>query len=102
MCFFFFSVADQVPGSAVLLFDVELVEIEEGLPEGYMFIWNEEVPPGLFAKMDRDNSGSVEPSEVWDITKTFMDLFIFYILTSVKLLLSTSCLYSLPTTSCSK
>lgn len=47
-----------------MLFDVELVEIEDGLPEGYMFIWNDEVPPGLFAEMDKDKNGEVEPSEV--------------------------------------
>lgn len=57
-------VADEVPGSAVLVFDIELVEMEEGLPEGYMFIWNEDVSPDLFAEMDIDNDEQVEPSEV--------------------------------------
>lgn len=53
----------------MLLFDVELVDIEDGLPEGYMFIWNDEVPPGLFAEMDKDKNGEVEPSEVCVVPK---------------------------------
>lgn len=57
-------VAGEVPGSAVLVFDIELIEMEEGLPEGYMFIWNEEVSPDLFTEMDQDNNEQVEPSEV--------------------------------------
>ncbi|XP_012724084.2 peptidyl-prolyl cis-trans isomerase FKBP9 [Fundulus heteroclitus] len=60
------GVTDQVPGSAVMLFDVELMEIEDGLPEGYMFIWNDEVPPGLFAEIDKNNNGELEPSEFTD------------------------------------
>lgn len=57
-------VADEVPGSAVLVFDIELVDMEEGLPEGYMFIWNDDVSPDLFTEMDVDNNKQVEPSEV--------------------------------------
>lgn len=60
------GVTDEVPGSAVLVFDVELVEVEEGLPEGYMFIWNEEVSPDLFSEMDKDKNGQVEASEFTD------------------------------------
>uniref|UniRef100_A0A8C5A7A9 peptidylprolyl isomerase n=1 Tax=Gadus morhua TaxID=8049 RepID=A0A8C5A7A9_GADMO len=55
--------ADEVPGSAVLVFDVELVEVEEGLPEGYMFIWNDDVSPDLFTEMDVDLDQQVEASE---------------------------------------
>ena len=54
----------EVPGSAVLVFDIELLEIEEGLPEGYMFIWNEDVSPDLFTEMDTDKDLQVVPSEV--------------------------------------
>lgn len=57
-------VADEVPGSAVLVFDIELVDMEEGLPEGYMFIWNEDVVTDLFTEMDKDKNEQVEPSEV--------------------------------------
>lgn len=60
------GVTDEVPGSAVLVFDVELMEYEEGLPEGYMFIWNEEVSPDLFSEMDKDDNKQVEASEFTD------------------------------------
>lgn len=56
--------ANEVPGSAVLVFDIELVDFEEGLPEGYMFIWNDEVSTDLFSEMDTDKNAQVEASEV--------------------------------------
>uniref|UniRef100_A0A3Q4HCU7 peptidylprolyl isomerase n=1 Tax=Neolamprologus brichardi TaxID=32507 RepID=A0A3Q4HCU7_NEOBR len=58
--------AGEVPGSAVLVFDIELVDMEEGLPEGYMFIWNDEVSPDLFSEMDKNSDKEVEPSEFTD------------------------------------
>ncbi|CAL8293829.1 unnamed protein product [Merluccius merluccius] len=60
------GVTDEVPGSAVLVFDVELIDVEEGLPEGYMFIWNDDVSPDLFTEMDVDLNQQVEPSEFTD------------------------------------
>ncbi|XP_054620290.1 peptidyl-prolyl cis-trans isomerase FKBP9 [Dunckerocampus dactyliophorus] len=60
------GVTGEVPGSAVLVFDVELVDMEEGLPEGYMFIWNQDVSADLFTEMDKDNNEQVEPSEFTD------------------------------------
>lgn len=60
----FAPAAGEVPGSAVLVFDVELINVEEGLPEGYMFIWNEDVSSDLFSEMDKDGNKLVEPSEV--------------------------------------
>ena len=57
-------VGGEVPGSAVLVFDIELIEMEEGLPEGYMFIWNEDVSADLFTEMDTDKNQEVEASEV--------------------------------------
>lgn len=59
--------AGEVPGSAVLVFDIELVDMEEGLPEGYMFIWNDEVSPDLFSEMDKNTDKKVEPSEVCQV-----------------------------------
>ncbi|XP_018590122.1 peptidyl-prolyl cis-trans isomerase FKBP9-like [Scleropages formosus] len=56
----------EVPGSAVLVFDVELVDMEEGLPEGYMFVWNDDVSPDLFVEMDKNKDSQVEPSEFSD------------------------------------
>ncbi|KAA0710375.1 Peptidyl-prolyl cis-trans isomerase FKBP9 [Triplophysa tibetana] len=57
------GVDDEVPGSAVLVFDVEMVEMEEGLPEGYMFIWNGEVSPDLFSEMDKNKDKEVDRTE---------------------------------------
>ncbi|KAL2080412.1 hypothetical protein ACEWY4_024205 [Coilia grayii] len=60
------GVDGEVPGSAVLVFDVELIEMEEGLPEGYMYVWNEDVSPDLFVEMDRNKDGQIDPSEFSD------------------------------------
>ena len=57
-------VEGEVPGSAVLVFDVEMIEMEEGLPEGYMYVWNNDVSPDLYVEMDKDKDGKIEPSEV--------------------------------------
>uniref|UniRef100_UPI00398E6FE1 peptidyl-prolyl cis-trans isomerase FKBP9-like n=1 Tax=Pristiophorus japonicus TaxID=55135 RepID=UPI00398E6FE1 len=57
------GVAGEVPGSAVLIFEVELIELVAGLPEGYMFVWNGEVSPDLFQEMDKDENKEVSPEE---------------------------------------
>ncbi|XP_069469333.1 peptidyl-prolyl cis-trans isomerase FKBP9 [Ambystoma mexicanum] len=57
------GVEGEVPGSAVLVFDIELLELVPGLPEGYMFIWNEEVPLNLFEEIDKDKNGEVPIDE---------------------------------------
>lgn len=54
----------EVPGSAVLVFDIELLELVAGLPEGYMFVWNGEVSPNLFEEIDKDGDGEVLLEEV--------------------------------------
>lgn len=59
----------EVPGSAVLVFDIELLELVAGLPEGYMFIWNGEVSPNLFEEIDKDGDGEVLLEEVTDLQK---------------------------------
>lgn len=56
--------ARGVPGSAVLLFEVELVSREEGLPEGYLFVWHEDPPANLFEDLDLNKDGEVPPEEV--------------------------------------
>ncbi|KAJ8783159.1 hypothetical protein J1605_009767 [Eschrichtius robustus] len=53
------GVDGEVPGSAVLVFDIELLELVAGLPEGYMFIWNGEVSANLFEEIDKDGNGEV-------------------------------------------
>ncbi|KAL4687056.1 hypothetical protein H8959_019184 [Pygathrix nigripes] len=57
------SGARGVPGSAVLLFDVELVSREDGLPTGYLFVWHEDPPANLFEDMDLNKDGEVPPEE---------------------------------------
>lgn len=56
--------ARGVPGSAVLLFEVELVSREDGLPTGYLFVWHEDPPANLFEDMDLNKDGEVPPEEV--------------------------------------
>lgn len=56
--------ARGVPGSAVLMFEVELVSREEGVPEGYLFIWHEDPPANLFEDLDLNKDGEVPPEEV--------------------------------------
>ncbi|XP_039729421.1 peptidyl-prolyl cis-trans isomerase FKBP10 isoform X1 [Pteropus medius] len=57
------SGARGVPGSAVLLFEVELVSREEGLPEGYLFVWHEDPPANLFEDLDLNKDGEVPQEE---------------------------------------
>lgn len=56
--------ARGVPGSAVLLFEVELVSREDGLPTGYLFVWHEDPPANLFEDLDLNKDGEVSPEEV--------------------------------------
>uniref|UniRef100_A0A674KD51 peptidylprolyl isomerase n=1 Tax=Terrapene triunguis TaxID=2587831 RepID=A0A674KD51_9SAUR len=53
------GVEGEVPGSAVLVFDIELLELVSGLPDGYMFVWHDDVSPNLFEEIDKDNNGEV-------------------------------------------
>uniref|UniRef100_A0A452FL65 peptidylprolyl isomerase n=1 Tax=Capra hircus TaxID=9925 RepID=A0A452FL65_CAPHI len=55
--------ARGVPGSAVLLFEVELVSREDGLPTGYLFVWHEDPPANLFEHMDLNKDGEVPAEE---------------------------------------
>lgn len=59
----------EVPGSAVLVFDIELLELVAGLPEGYMFVWNGEVSANLFEEIDKDGDGEVLLEEVTDLVE---------------------------------
>lgn len=49
----------------MLVFDVEMVDMEEGLPDGYMFVWNNEVSPDLFSEMDKNKDAQVDSTEVY-------------------------------------
>ena len=59
----------NIPGSAVLVFDIELLELVAGLPEGYMFVWNGEVSANLFEEIDKDGDGEVLLEEVTDLVE---------------------------------
>ncbi|KAF2979060.1 hypothetical protein EK904_012388 [Melospiza melodia maxima] len=52
-----------VPGSAVLRFEVELISMEEGVPEGYLFIWHGEPPANLYEQMDLNKDGEIPAEE---------------------------------------
>ncbi|XP_019713505.1 putative FK506-binding protein 9-like protein, partial [Hippocampus comes] len=56
--------AGVVPGSAVLFFQLELVELQKGVPNGFMFVWLGDVPEPLFTAMDLDADGQVPLREV--------------------------------------
>lgn len=56
--------ARGVPGSAVLRFEVELISMEEGVPEGYLFIWHGDPPANLYEQMDLNKDGEIPADEV--------------------------------------
>lgn len=56
--------ARGVPGSAVLRFEVELISMEEGVPEGYLFIWHGDPPANLYEQMDLNKDGGIPADEV--------------------------------------
>ncbi|NXY53005.1 FKB10 isomerase, partial [Callaeas wilsoni] len=64
------SGARGVPGSAVLRFEVELISMEEGVPEGYFFIWHGEPPASLYEQMDLNKDGGIPADEFSTFIKT--------------------------------
>uniref|UniRef100_UPI00358FBCA2 peptidyl-prolyl cis-trans isomerase FKBP9-like isoform X2 n=2 Tax=Myxine glutinosa TaxID=7769 RepID=UPI00358FBCA2 len=57
------GIEGEVPGSAVLRFEVELVQLEEGLPDGYIFVWKDNAPDELFTQMDEDHNENITLTE---------------------------------------
>ncbi|XP_075702033.1 peptidyl-prolyl cis-trans isomerase FKBP10 [Rhinoderma darwinii] len=57
------SGARGVPSSAVMKFEIELIHREEGVPDGYLFIWLGDTPENLFEAMDLDKNGEVPLEE---------------------------------------
>ncbi|XP_041828849.1 peptidyl-prolyl cis-trans isomerase FKBP10 isoform X1 [Melanotaenia boesemani] len=55
--------AGAVPRSAVLFFELELVELQKGVPEGYMFVWLGDAPDPLFVAMDLNGDKEVPLEE---------------------------------------
>ncbi|XP_026874757.2 peptidyl-prolyl cis-trans isomerase FKBP10 [Electrophorus electricus] len=52
-----------VPGSAVLRFELELLDLHKGIPEGYLFVWLEDSPQPLFPAMDLNHDQEVPLQE---------------------------------------
>lgn len=48
----------------MLLFDIELVSFEKGVPPGYLFVWLEESPKDLFSLLDLNKNEEVLLEEV--------------------------------------
>ncbi|XP_070703925.1 peptidyl-prolyl cis-trans isomerase FKBP10 [Pempheris klunzingeri] len=55
--------AGSVPSSAVLFFELELVRLQRGVPEGYMFVWLGDSPDPLFPAMDLNGDKEVPLEE---------------------------------------
>ncbi|XP_077481892.1 peptidyl-prolyl cis-trans isomerase FKBP10-like isoform X1 [Stigmatopora argus] len=58
-----------VPGSAVLMFDIEMVRVQKGVPPGYLFVWLHDTPEDLFQAMDVNKDGVVPQEEFADFIK---------------------------------
>ncbi|KAJ8253716.1 hypothetical protein COCON_G00203280 [Conger conger] len=52
-----------VPGSAVLFFELELMDLQKGVPEGYNFIWLKDTPQEIFPAMDMNSDKEVPLEE---------------------------------------
>lgn len=63
-CVFNFLPAAGVPSSAVLVFDIELLSFEKGVPPGYLFVWLEDTPTDLFEALDINKNAEVPQEEV--------------------------------------
>ncbi|XP_046894806.1 peptidyl-prolyl cis-trans isomerase FKBP10 [Hypomesus transpacificus] len=55
--------ARGVPSSAVLYFELELLDLQKGVPDGYMFVWLGDSPDPLFPAMDLNKDGEVPLEE---------------------------------------
>ncbi|XP_020782011.2 peptidyl-prolyl cis-trans isomerase FKBP10 [Boleophthalmus pectinirostris] len=61
--------ASGVPASAVLLFELELVQLQKGVPDGFMFVWLEDGPEPLFPAMDLNGDKEVPLEEFSEFIK---------------------------------
>ncbi|XP_060798274.1 peptidyl-prolyl cis-trans isomerase FKBP10 [Neoarius graeffei] len=52
-----------VPADAVLVFELELLELHKGVPQGFLFVWLEEIPDPLFSFMDLNQDGEIPLEE---------------------------------------
>uniref|UniRef100_A0A669CRX5 peptidylprolyl isomerase n=1 Tax=Oreochromis niloticus TaxID=8128 RepID=A0A669CRX5_ORENI len=61
--------AAGVPSSAVLVFDIELLSFEKGVPPGYLFVWLEDTPADLFEALDMNKNAEVPQEEFAEFIK---------------------------------
>ncbi|XP_061611591.1 peptidyl-prolyl cis-trans isomerase FKBP10 isoform X2 [Phyllopteryx taeniolatus] len=61
--------APGVPSSAVLVFDIEMVRLQKGVPPGYLFVWLQDTPEDLFQAMDVNKDAVVPEEEFADFIK---------------------------------
>lgn len=61
--------ATGVPSSAVLVFDIELMSFEKGVPPGYLFVWLQDSPPDLFEALDVNKNAEVPQEEFGEFIK---------------------------------
>ncbi|XP_077595017.1 peptidyl-prolyl cis-trans isomerase FKBP10-like isoform X2 [Stigmatopora nigra] len=61
--------AEGVPGSAVLMFDIEMVRVQKGVPPGYLFVWLNDTPEDLFQAMDVNKDAVVLQEEFAEFIK---------------------------------
>ncbi|KAJ8364551.1 hypothetical protein SKAU_G00133820 [Synaphobranchus kaupii] len=61
--------ASGVPASAVLHFDLELLGVQKGVPEGYLFVWLKDTPPELFTVLDINKDKEVPLEEFTEFIK---------------------------------
>ncbi|KAF3704372.1 Peptidyl-prolyl cis-trans isomerase FKBP10 [Channa argus] len=61
--------APGVPSSAVLVFDIELMSFEKGVPPGYLFVWLKDTPEDLFEALDLNKNKEVPQEEFGEFIK---------------------------------
>lgn len=66
-----------VPADAVLIFELELLDLRKGVPQGFLFVWLEEIPDPLFSFMDLNQDGEVPLEEVFHI---FVLLYYYFVI----------------------
>ncbi|KAL4657767.1 peptidyl-prolyl cis-trans isomerase FKBP10-like [Arapaima gigas] len=60
---------DNVPGSAVLRFELEVTRIQKGVPDGYLFVWLGDSPEPLYQAMDLNKDEEVPLEEFSEFIK---------------------------------
>ncbi|XP_023691295.1 peptidyl-prolyl cis-trans isomerase FKBP10 [Paramormyrops kingsleyae] len=61
--------AHGIPASAVLHFELELIGLQKGVPEGYLFYWLEDPPEPLFQAMDLNKDKEIPLEEFSEFIK---------------------------------